>query len=192
MARSRRYTVRLKRAREGKTDYKSRLKILRSKNTRLVVRKKLNISIIQLINYNPRGDKVIASATTKDLIKFGWNHHLNNLPASYLLGYLVGIKSKEKGIKKAIFDIGMHASVRGSSVYAALKGALDSGLNISVNKEILPSDDRMMGKHIEDYALKIKGTDAYNKQFSKYIKNNVKPEEITKMFEEVKKNIGAK
>ncbi|MBS3156003.1 50S ribosomal protein L18 [Candidatus Woesearchaeota archaeon] len=192
MARSRRYTVRLKRDRSGKTNYKSRLKTLGSKNTRLVVRKKINIIIAQLIDYKDDGDKIILSLTTKDLTKFGWKYHFNNIPSSYLLGFLTGIRSKEKGVNKVIFDIGLHASVKGSSLYAVLKGAVDSGLDISVNQDILPSEERVSGKHIENYASKIKGTEIYKKQFSRYVKNNVKPEEISKTFLEVKKRIGVK
>ena len=192
MARSRRFTVRLKRVRTGKTNYKSRLKTLSSKKIRLVIRKKLNILIAQFIKYEVKGDRVITSATTKDLRKFGWNCHLNNIPASYLLGYLVGIKSQEHNIKEAILDIGLHPSVNGSSIFAVLKGVIDSGLKIPVNEEILPSEERVSGKHIQGYCSKIKGTDNYNRQFSGYLKNKVNPDEITKNFEEVKKKIGAK
>nr|AJS12710.1 50S ribosomal protein L18P [uncultured archaeon] len=150
MARSRRFTVRLKRVRTGKTNYKSRLKTLSSKKIRLVIRKKLNILIAQFIKYEVKGDRVITSATTKDLRKFGWNCH------------------------------------------AVLKGVIDSGLKIPVNEEILPSEERVSGKHIQDYCSKIKGTDNYNRQFSGYLKNKVNPDEITKNFEEVKRKIGAK
>lgn len=103
------------------------------------------------------------------------------------------MQAKKKKIKEAVLDIGLHQSIKSSSLYALVKGALDSGLIIKCDEKVLPIYDRISGKHIAEYALKIKNNqDFYNRQFSKYIKNNVKPEEITKMFEEVKKNIGAK
>ena len=189
MARNRRYTVLLKRKREGKTDYKSRLKILSSKKTRLVVRKKSNVIIAKLVQYVPKGDRVIASAATTDLKKLGWSYHINNLPSSYLLGYLIGYVARKHKVKTAIFDIGLHSSLKGSSLYAALKGAIDAGLDIPVNEEILPSEERIKGKHIEEYALKISNSEKYKKQFSRYIKQNVKPENISGAFDEIKKKI---
>lgn len=189
MARNRRYTVPLKRKREGKTDYRSRLKILSSKKTRLVVRKKTNVIIAQLVQYIPKGDKVIVSAATTDLKKLGWSYHINNLPSSYLLGYLLGYKARKYKIKTAIFDIGLHSSLKGNSLYAVLKGAINAGLEISVNEEILPTEERIRGKHIEEYALKIGNSEKYKKQFSGYIRQNVRPENISKCFDEIKKNI---
>ena len=189
MARNKRYTVPLKRKREGKTDYKARLKILSSKKIRLTIRKKLNIIIAQLIEYSPDGDKVIVSATTSDLRKLGWGYHINNLPSSYLVGYLLGHKAQSHKIKSAILDMGLHSSLKGSSLYATLKGAIDSGLEIPVNEEVLPSEDRIKGKHIQEYALKMGNSEKYKKQFSRYVKQNVKPEEIGKNLELTKKKI---
>jgi hypothetical protein len=34
-------------------------------------------------------------------------------------------------------------------LYAALKGAIDAGLKIPYNEEILPSEDRIKGEHIK-------------------------------------------
>ncbi|MBI4159396.1 50S ribosomal protein L18 [Candidatus Woesearchaeota archaeon] len=189
MAHSRKYTVLLRRKREGKTDYKARLKLLTSKKIRFVIRKKSNVVIAQLIQYVPEGDRVIVSATTADLKKLGWGYHTNNLPSSYLLGYLLGYKAHTHKIKAAILDIGLHSSLKGSSLYATLKGAIDAGLEIPVNEDVLPSEGRIMGKHIQEYALKIGNSEKYNRQFSRYIKQNVKPEEIGKNFENIKKKI---
>lgn len=192
MARNRRYTVLLKRKREGKTDYKARLKLLSSKKVRLAIRKKTNIIIVQLIQYSPKGDKVLVSATTSDLRKLGWSYHVNNLPSSYLVGYLLGFKAQSHKIKSAILDIGLHSSLKGSSIYAALKGVVDAGLEIPVDEKVLPSEDRIKGKHIQEYALKMGNSENYKKQFSRYIKQNVKPEDISKSFELVKKKIESK
>ena len=136
----------------GKTDYKKRLSLVKSREIRLVVRKALRNLQAQLIEYNENGDKIILSASTKELEKkFNLKSPKSNLPAAYLLGLLIGKKALKKGIKKAILDIGMYRSVKGSKLYGVLKGALDAGLSIPHSKETLPSNDRITGKHIVDY-----------------------------------------
>ena len=186
MARNRRFTVKLKRRREGKTNYKSRIKILSSKKTRLVVRKRINGIIAQLVNYSVKGDQVLVSVSTLNLKKIGWNYHINNLPSSYLLGYLLGFKAIEKGLKEAILDVGLVSSIKGGSVYAVLKGAIDAGLSITASEKIFPTERRIKGNHIREYALKLQGKGMYEKQFSRYLKNNVKPENIVQEFDKIK------
>jgi len=142
--------VEYKRKREGKTDYKIRLKLLTSKKPRLVIRKSLKNIIAQITLYDQKGDKVVTSAHTNELKKLGWKFSRSNLPAAYLLGKLIGKKAISKNIKEAILDIGLSPSVKGSIFYAVLKGAVDSGLKIPCSKEILPSEDRIKGKHIQN------------------------------------------
>src|SRR3989344_2571851 len=173
MATDKRYTVKLRRRRLGKTDYKVRLRLLLSKKTRLVIRRSLKNFIAQLVDYNEKGDNVLITVNSRNLIKYGWNYHSGNLPSAYLTGLLLGIEAKKKRIKEAVLDMGLNESIKGSSIYALLKGIIETGLLINHNKDILPSYERVSGKHISDYALKIKNNkDLYNKQFSKYLKNN--------------------
>ena len=54
-----------KRKREGKTNYKKRLKLLQSRTTRLVIRKSNKHIIAQLTNYYPDGDKVVVGVNSK-------------------------------------------------------------------------------------------------------------------------------
>jgi len=182
-------TVEFRRKRKDKTDYKKRLILLKSGKARLVVRKSKDNMLAQLVKYLPQGDNVVVSASSIELKKYGWNYSKSNLPSSYLVGLLVGKKAISKGIKEAILDIGLTASIKGSRVYAVLKGAIDAGLKISHSPEILPDEKRIRGEHIKTYAEKIKGTDAYKKQFSGYLKGNIKPEEIDKVFANAKNNI---
>ena len=190
MATNRNYTVRYRRKRNGKTDYKTRLKLLLSKKPRLVVRKLNNSIIAQIITYNKKGDNVLVSVTTNDLKKIGWKFHKGNLPSAYLVGLLIGKKAKKLGVKEVIFDLGINKSIHGSTYYASLKGVLDSGLNMPHDEKIIPSKDRISGKHIKDYALLLKkDPKKYNKQFSNYIKLNLNPEDITTNFEEIKNKI---
>jgi large subunit ribosomal protein L18 len=141
--------VKFRRAREGKTDYRYRLRLLRARKPRFVVRKTLRDVIVQLIDYKPEGDVVLASALGTELKKLGWQHgSCKNVPACYLTGYLAAARAKQKKIKEAVLDIGYQSATRGARVFAALKGALDKGLAIPHSASILPSEERLLGKHI--------------------------------------------
>ena len=178
-----------RRKREGRTNYKKRLNILISNKLRLVVRKSLKNMQISIIDYDPKSDKIILSAHSRELEKFGWKFNKGNVPAAYLTGLLLGEKAKKQGINELVLDIGLNASVKGSRIYTVLAGILDSGLKVAHNPKILPSKERIMGKHISDFASKIKDKEAFEKQFSDYIKNNVNPLDIVKYFEDAKNKI---
>ena len=133
----------------GKTDYKKRLSLVKSRLPRLVVRKSLKNILAQIIEFHENGDKVLLSASTKELEKkYNLKSSRKNLPSAYLLGLLIGKKALQKNIKKVILDMGLYRNVKGSRIYAVLKGTLDAGLEIPHNKNILPSQDRLEGKHI--------------------------------------------
>ena len=181
------HTVPFRRKREGKTNYQKRLKILLSSKPRLVVRKSLGNVTAQIVEYSEKGDKIIATVTGKELKKYGWNFSMKNTCGAYLIGLLVAKKANEKNIKAAVLDIGLNKSVPGSKIYAVLKGAVDYGLKVPHSDNVLPNEERIQGKHIEEYAKKL-GDDSKSK-FSGYIKSGVNPMEITKIFNEVKKKI---
>ncbi len=184
------FTVAYRRRREGKTDYKRRLKILLSDKPRMVVRKTLNSIIVQIIQYEAQGDKVLAAIDSKSLSKLGWNYNFRNIPSAYLAGAMIAKKAKEAGVEEAILDIGLHKSVPGSRLYAVLKGAVDAGLNIPHSEDVLPKEDRLTGKHIEDYAKELKkDKESFDKRFSSYLKNNADPTVISKVFKDTKKKI---
>ena len=184
------YTIPLRRKKEGKTNYRKRLRALLSNKRRLVVRKSLNNIYAQIIEYHPEGDKVIVCANSMELKKFGWKTDGGNIPSAYLVGLLLGKKAKEKGINEAILDIGLNKSIKGSRIYALLKGALDGGLKVPCSQDILPANERIKGMHIMSYAsLLIKDSEAYNKRMRGYVKNKVSPLEFDRYFNDVKKNI---
>jgi large subunit ribosomal protein L18 len=60
-----RRTVPYRRKREGKTNYKKRLEYLKSKSTRLVIRKTNKHVIMQLVQYHPDGDHVLIGVSSK-------------------------------------------------------------------------------------------------------------------------------
>ncbi|MEM5801963.1 MAG: 50S ribosomal protein L18 [Candidatus Aenigmatarchaeota archaeon] len=143
-----------RRRREGKTDYKQRLELLKSKKPRLVVRRSLKYIKAQIVIFDKKGDRTIASASSYGLKKFNWNFATDNLPSAYLTGLMMGKKAKEKGIDEAVLDAGLYTSTKGSRIYAVVKGAIDAGLKISVDESMLPSEDRISGKHIANYLKK--------------------------------------
>lgn len=180
------YRLPFQRKLKRKTDYRKRLKLLYSKKLRLVVRKSSKHMRAQIVEFKTEGDNIPVSASTQDLKKFGWSGSTNNIVSAYLVGLLLGKRAIEKKINSAILDIGMHKNVKGSRIYAVLKGVLDAGLSISHSPDILPAEDRISGKHIVDYGVKLKkkGIKVYKKQFSQ-----TKPEKIPGMFEKVKSKI---
>lgn len=145
-----------KRRRLGKTDYEKRLKLLFSKKPRLVVRRSLKYIKVQIIDFDTKGDKTLASASSQELKKLNWKFNSDNLPSAYLTGVLIGKKSLEKGIKEAILDIGLYSSPKGSRVFAVAKGAIDAGLKVPCGEEIFPSEERISGQHIAEYKEKFK------------------------------------
>ncbi len=150
------YTVKFRRRREGKTNYKKRLALLKSEKPRLVMRKSLRYITAQIVVFDPKGDKTLVSVTSKNLKKMGWNYSCKNLPASYLTGLLIGKKALEKGIKEAVLDIGVYRSTKGNKLYAVAKGAIDAGLKVPIGEEVIPSEERIKGKHIAEYLEKFK------------------------------------
>ena len=47
-------------------------------------------------------------------------------------------------------DIGLAASSGGSRAYAALKGMIEAGLEIPHSEDVLPSEGRINGEHIDE------------------------------------------
>lgn len=177
--------VRYRRKREGKTDYKQRIKLVASGKPRVAIRRTGKHVIVQIIEFHPDGDKVLTTATSKELAKYGWKTHTRNTPAAYLTGLLCGKKAK---VKEAIADLGLNNSQSGGVLYAALKGVLDAGVKVPHNEKVLPKEENLTGKQIAEYAKKLDKA-KYEKQFSKYIKANVKPEDLPKQFEAAKTKI---
>jgi len=143
-----------RRKREGKTNYKNRLELLKSNMIRIVVRKSLKNITIQAVQYHPDGDKTIMSVTSKELKEFGWKGSGKNTPAAYLLGYLFGIKAKSKKIAGAILDKGLYPTRKGTFVFAVLKGITEAGFNVPHDAVIFPEEDRVKGEHISDEMVK--------------------------------------
>lgn len=134
-----------RRKREGKTNYPKRRALIASGKPRLVVRVTSTRIICQLISYVPDGDKVLVAMDSSKESKSRSN---KSIPKAYATGKKLAEKAIKAGIKEAVLDIGFHTSLSGSRIYAALKGAVDGGLNIPHDPSIYPSEERLAGKHI--------------------------------------------
>lgn len=186
-----RWKVQFRRKRKGKTDYRSRLRSLRSGKPRLVARISLKHVTAQFVRATPSGDLTLASAHSKELEKLGWKGYTANTPAAYLVGLLCGYRALKAGAKECALDIGMHNPIVQVKVFTVLKGALDAGLQIPHGEGVLPSDERIRGEHIAQYAAKLKEKDekSYRKQFSAYLQCGLSPEQLPEHFNEIKRAI---
>ncbi len=142
--------MKFRRERELKTDYRKRLALLKSKGARLIVRVTNKNVSCQFVIHGETGDKVLASGSSTELVKLGWAGARGNTPAAYLTGYLCGKKGKKANVKSAILDLGFQSIVKGSNVFAALKGAVDAGVEIPHDESIIPAQERLEGAHIKE------------------------------------------
>jgi large subunit ribosomal protein L18 len=142
----------MRRRREARTDYHQRLRLLKSGKPRLVARKSNSHVRAQLVETDPNGDRTVASATSEELEEFGWEAPTGNMPAAYLTGLLAGLRALDTGLGEAVLDIGLNSPTPGSKVFAVQEGAIDAGLEIPHNDDVLADWSRTRGEHIAEYA----------------------------------------
>lgn len=176
--------VKKKGKREEKTDYRKRKRLLDAEEKRIVIRKSGRYITAQVVEYHPEGDKTLVGAKSSELKEYGWKGNLNNIPASYLTGFLVGKRAKEKDIEKCIADLGMNKPTKGSRIYACLKGFIDASISVPHSEEIFPSEERIRGEHIVKYGKQLKEKGEFEKIFRKE-----NPLKIPELFEKVKEEI---
>jgi len=188
LAHGSRYKVALRRRREGKTDYKARLRLIGLDKLRIVVRITSNHVITQIINVTPKGDETVISAHSNELKKRGWLGNCKNTSAAYLTGFLCGKKALKEGIDEAILDIGLKSSIKGARVFATLKGVVDAGVHVPHSDIVLPEDERIKGEHIAKYAKSL-DDEQLTEKFSKYLERGLAPLDLPDHFEKIKKKI---
>ncbi|MFW9848127.1 MAG: 50S ribosomal protein L18 [Candidatus Thorarchaeota archaeon] len=184
MAQGPTYRVKFRRRREGKTNYYRRRRLLLSRKPRLVIRKTNTKIIVQIVSATVAGDMTEASAISSELTSHGWAASTNNLPSAYLTGLLAGLRAKSRGVDHAVLDIGLNPPVKGSKLYAALKGAVDAGLDVPHDPEVLPDEDRLSGSHIVSTYDHFAGKE--NQMFSKIGEKKTTITSIPKKFSTVK------
>ena len=141
---SRRYQVKYKRRRSGKTDYYARKRLItQAKNKynapkyRLVVRFTNRDIIMQIVTSEITGDKVFMAAYGHELKRYGITHGLTNWAAAYATGLLLARRTLKKleldeafaGVEEVTgeFQLTEEAEVDGES-RRPFKAFLDVGL----------------------------------------------------------------
>ena len=182
-----RFQVKYRRRREGKTDYRARKRLItQDKNKfgspkyRLVVRFSNKHVICQIVSAEIVGDKVLCSAYSSELPRYGLKVGLKNYAAAYCTGLLLarrvlqklGLDEVYEGVEevngevelpeeeegqprpfRANLDVGIVNTTTGARVFGAMKGAADGGLNIPHNEKRFPGYDRE-GKSFDADAMK--------------------------------------
>ncbi len=141
------YSKILRRLREEKTNYRRRRAMLMGKKDFITVKISNENMLVQIHAPELAGDKVIASAHSRFLLKNGWKGSRKSVSAAYLTGYFAGKKAMDKGVKDAILYSGTDSYTQ--RMAAALKGVIDAGLQIPANSETFPSDERINGQHLK-------------------------------------------
>jgi large subunit ribosomal protein L18 len=159
-----RYRVHFRRRREGKTDYRVRLRLLKSGSPRAVVRLSDRRVRVAIVTFDPVGDRVVAAADSRELGGIAFpSTSLASTPAAYLTAYLAGLRAKSSGAEAAVLDAGLRRPTVGGRLAAALKGLLDAGIEIPHGEKGFPAADRLNGTHLahplpealEAYKLKL-------------------------------------
>merc|ERR1711931_403094 len=110
------------------------------------------------------------------------------------------------GAFRACLDVGLARTSTGAKVFAALKGAVDGGLDIPHSEKRFPGYDaeskelnaevhraHIFGQHVADYMNNLAEEDeeAFKRQFSRYIKNGVTADSMEEMYKKAHKAIRA-
>lgn len=182
------YTSTFRRIRERKTNYRKREKLLIGKKDFVTVNVSDQNVSAQLIRPDLLGDKVMASVHSNELLSYGWKGSRKNIPSCYLVGLLLGKKCIQKKITRAILYIGKRHFT--TKIAACLKGMSEAGLEMPFSEEILPTEERIQGNHIAEYAKKIKSNDdLYKSRFSSNLGSGLEPEKYPNHFSAVKDRI---
>lgn len=180
-----RYIHTIKRIRQHKTNYRKRAAILVGRHHFITVKVTNQNVLTRLLAPDIKGDKVLATAHSRELVKQGWNGSLNSLPACYLTGILLGKKCLEKNFDSGVLYTGMNPFT--SRVAACLKGIVDAGVHVPASEDSFPEQDRLDGNHIADYAkLLQEDKSKYESRFSLLLKNGLKPEDYPAHVQKIK------
>jgi large subunit ribosomal protein L18 len=148
---------------------------------------------VQFVKARISGDETLSAAHSRELKRYKWKAATSNIPSAYLVGFLAGLKAKQKGLPSAILDIGLNPPIYGSRIFSALKGIVDAGIEIPHSEKIFPLDNRLNGNHIANFAKYLKENDGdfFKRQFSGYLKQKIDPLKIPQNFDETKNEIRA-
>jgi len=226
-----RYQVKFRRRREGKTDYYARKRlVIQDKNKyntpkyRMIVRCSNTDICCQIAYARLEGDIIISAAYSHELPRYGVKVGLTNYAAAYCTGLLLARRTLQKfkldsvyegntnvdgsmfyvedqdggpGAFRACLDVGLARTSTGAKVFAALKGAVDGGMDIPHSEKRFPGYDNeskelnadvhrehIFGVHVANYMTSLQEEDeeAYKKHFSRFIKNGVTAANMEDMY----------
>ncbi|KAL0233451.1 hypothetical protein PCE1_001966 [Barthelona sp. PCE] len=196
---------------------------------RLVVRFTNRDIVAQIIYATIAGDKVFCAAYGHELERYGLKVGLTNYASAYCVGLLLarrvlkklGLDEEFVGLEecngeeydvtedsfdrrpfKVLLDIGLRRSSTGARVFAAMKGAVDGGLNVphSMKRLIGSKGDEfdaeelrwaLLGGKTADYMrlLEKEDPEKYAVQFRDYIRKNVSADDLEDIYLKVHENI---
>jgi len=201
---------------------------------RLVVRFTNTDIICQIAYATIQSDRILAAAYSHELKHHGIKVGYTNYAAAYATGLLLARRvlkklkldktyiGKEKADGQAylvkevsgqsrplyvLLDVGLNRTTTGSRVFAALKGAVDGGLDIPHNNKRFAGYDNETNKfdaaklrkyifagNVSDYMklLKKDNPEKFGKQFSQYIKNEIEADSLEKVWAAAHASIRAK
>jgi len=168
-----RYQVKYKRRRECKTDYYARKRLTmqdqnkyQSPKFRLVFRRTNRDLIMQVVAADMDHDRIIASAYSHELPRYGVKAGLTNYAAAYCTGLLLArrvnselkldyegqtevdgkyyrVEENEEGKApfKCVLDVGLARTTTGARLFGGLKGAVDGGLYIPHKTKRYPKNE---------------------------------------------------
>merc|ERR1719209_1731209 len=135
-----RFQVKFRRRREGKTDYFARKRlVVQDKNKyntpkyRMIVRSSNTDVTCQIAYARLEGDIVICAAYSHELHRYGVKVGLTM--------YAVEDNDDGPGAFRACLDVGLARTSTGAKVFAAMKGAVDGGLDIPHSEKRFPGYD---------------------------------------------------
>ncbi|KAB0364511.1 hypothetical protein FD754_008667 [Muntiacus muntjak] len=165
--------------------------------------------ICQIAYARVEGDVIVCAAYAHELPKYGVKVGLTNYAAAYCTGLLLACRLLNRfGIDKiyegqvkvtgdeynvesidgqpgaftCYLDAGLARTTTGNKVFGALKGTVDGGLSIPHSTKHFPGYDSESREFNYMCYLIEEDEDAYKKQFSQYIKNNVTPDMMEEMY----------
>ncbi|KAK2113726.1 60S ribosomal protein L5 [Saguinus oedipus] len=200
-----RYQVKFRRRREGKTDYYARKRlVIQDKNKystpkyRMIVRVTNRDIICQIAYARIEGDMIVCAAYAHELPKYGVKVGLTNYAATYCTGLLLARRLLNRFGMDKIYEGQVEVTGDEYDVESIDdQPAVDGGLSIPHSTKRFPGYDseskefnaevhrkHIMGQNVADYMryLMEEDEDAYKKQFSQYIKNSITPDMMEEMY----------
>ncbi|XP_063902254.1 large ribosomal subunit protein uL18-like [Zophobas morio] len=195
---------------------------------RFIVRFTNKDIITQIAYATIEGDHVMTAAYSHELPRYGIKVGLTNYAAAYATGLLCArriltklnladaykgkeecdgelyqVEENETGPRpfRCFLDVGLARTTTGAKVFAAMKGAVDGGLDIphneagkrlcgydkdskSLDHEVLKG--HILGEHVSDYMVDLEEEDPdfFNQKFSRYVKEGVTADSLEEMYKD--------